>query len=877
MLEWLRVGVPTADQDPGPPVVMVDINNVSSYYLNRPFADLAPGKPASITLEKSRRGPTIKVITSSADRRSEVVVSNLQPARRYSVSVRAGNSQGVGPAAPEVSFTTDEDSPSGPPVEVVCRGVTSSTIVVSWSPPDEDVTNGIIVNYRVAYQRLLGSGTLHNWVPVLCFTAPPPASPPSLVSVIPLDRGKAGVLWRSEGSMRGRTSYHRVSWIAATSEQEYPAGLSVNTTADYATLEDLPDFAIKVWVTAMMSTGETLPSPKVLYSPRDQEISGTEIWSVGQSVTVDEGETVRLPCLVRGEQLNPIRVWTCDGDPVQENQGTAILANGNLYISSARQRHSGSYDCTLPSAASGKSVTYTLKVLGVPSAPRLQVIRTTNTSALLHWTSPPRHDDVPPLCYTLRHVLLRSSEGSLELTGVTKEEHNELSGVAGLNDEEGATLVTGTQLLLEDLLCGSNYSFTVTAHNSYGSSPPSLPVDISTKGSPPTMPANSRNYKMYHGNLEAWTSQNSDAIFLMNSTHVFVHINSWHHTDCKIMYFSVHYKQETAAHWTTLASAVAQQRVLGITGFVAGAAYSVKVTLKNNADSTTVIEAFPPSSIPAFNDDGRFMHGDVGNVKANGNTNNDIIISSDQLTSPWLVDHSTLSVIISLSASLLILVSAGLCFFSRRPINVTVDQNVDVGRYSRDVKTIEKSPVLDDNKFQSQRLADPHCAGPEDLSTQNFMVRELAFPESNFYASESDLNPHSYGAYGNGVVREASLIPHMELPPGFDLPPESEIIHEHPETSSPIYREVDDNFPSPENYEVTNANARSRSVFMPTEAKEESDRAGKYSQEENTRKTKKRKHLHARSYGQALILDPVSHKQVLQKCNIYNASTDHYV
>ncbi|XP_047735805.1 protein sidekick-1-like [Hyalella azteca] len=159
MLEWLRVGVPTADQDPGPPVVMVDINNVSSYYLNRPFADLAPGKPASITLEKSRRGPTIKVITSSADRRSEVVVSNLQPARRYSVSVRAGNSQGVGPAAPEVSFTTDEDSPSGPPVEVVCRGVTSSTIVVSWSPPDEDVTNGIIVNYRVAYQRLLGSGT----------------------------------------------------------------------------------------------------------------------------------------------------------------------------------------------------------------------------------------------------------------------------------------------------------------------------------------------------------------------------------------------------------------------------------------------------------------------------------------------------------------------------------------------------------------------------------------------------------------------------------------------------------------------------------------------------------------------------------------------
>ena len=41
--------------------------------------------------------------------------------------------------------------PSGPPQHVMCEPMTSSILLITWSPPPAKLANGVITGYRVAY------------------------------------------------------------------------------------------------------------------------------------------------------------------------------------------------------------------------------------------------------------------------------------------------------------------------------------------------------------------------------------------------------------------------------------------------------------------------------------------------------------------------------------------------------------------------------------------------------------------------------------------------------------------------------------------------------------------------------------------------------
>ncbi|XP_046858188.1 uncharacterized protein LOC124451619 isoform X2 [Xenia sp. Carnegie-2017] len=80
-------------------------------------------------------------------------ITNLVPYATYKVNVTAGNSEGFGRST-TATFRTAEDVPEGPPLNVQIVALSSSSLSVTWEPPDKNKTNGKIVNYTVCITHL---------------------------------------------------------------------------------------------------------------------------------------------------------------------------------------------------------------------------------------------------------------------------------------------------------------------------------------------------------------------------------------------------------------------------------------------------------------------------------------------------------------------------------------------------------------------------------------------------------------------------------------------------------------------------------------------------------------------------------------------------
>ncbi|XP_046840184.1 tyrosine-protein phosphatase 10D-like [Xenia sp. Carnegie-2017] len=80
-------------------------------------------------------------------------VTNLVPYATYKVNVTAGNSEGFGRST-TATFRTAEDVPEGPPLNVQIVALSSSSLSVTWEPPDKNKTNGKIVSYTVCITHL---------------------------------------------------------------------------------------------------------------------------------------------------------------------------------------------------------------------------------------------------------------------------------------------------------------------------------------------------------------------------------------------------------------------------------------------------------------------------------------------------------------------------------------------------------------------------------------------------------------------------------------------------------------------------------------------------------------------------------------------------
>ena len=79
---------------------------------------------------------------------SHINIGSLHPHYLYDFTV-AAHTIGQGPFSDVYTVLTDEDVPTGSPQEVTASGVTSTTLTLTWSPPQFEDTNGIVRYYRV--------------------------------------------------------------------------------------------------------------------------------------------------------------------------------------------------------------------------------------------------------------------------------------------------------------------------------------------------------------------------------------------------------------------------------------------------------------------------------------------------------------------------------------------------------------------------------------------------------------------------------------------------------------------------------------------------------------------------------------------------------
>ncbi|XP_048584343.1 phosphatidylinositol phosphatase PTPRQ-like [Nematostella vectensis] len=78
-----------------------------------------------------------------------VEVDELQKFTMYSVRVTAYNSAGEGRGSDVISVMTDEDAPSGSPLNVSAYNTSSTSLRITWLPVHPDFRHGIILGYHV--------------------------------------------------------------------------------------------------------------------------------------------------------------------------------------------------------------------------------------------------------------------------------------------------------------------------------------------------------------------------------------------------------------------------------------------------------------------------------------------------------------------------------------------------------------------------------------------------------------------------------------------------------------------------------------------------------------------------------------------------------
>ncbi|XP_028664324.1 LOW QUALITY PROTEIN: cell adhesion molecule DSCAML1 [Erpetoichthys calabaricus] len=84
---------------------------------------------------------------------NQATIVELHPARVYSIRMYSYNKIGRSEASKELTVSTEEAAPDGPPMEVTLLPMTSQSIRVTWKAPKKELQNGVIRGYQIGYRE----------------------------------------------------------------------------------------------------------------------------------------------------------------------------------------------------------------------------------------------------------------------------------------------------------------------------------------------------------------------------------------------------------------------------------------------------------------------------------------------------------------------------------------------------------------------------------------------------------------------------------------------------------------------------------------------------------------------------------------------------
>ncbi|XP_071538976.1 cell adhesion molecule Dscam2-like isoform X2 [Panulirus ornatus] len=511
-------------------------------------------------------------------------ITGLKHYTAYSVTVRAINQVGAGPPAQPVTVTTSQGVPSAPPESVKCDPLSSQALRVRWHPLPLNLSNGPVQGYKVFYKRtsniegsnaveikrttnletnLQGLGRFTNYsVRILAFTAAGDGVVSSPVHCSTLqDVPGAPVAIRALPSSRDAVM---VSWLMPT----YPNGILTHYTLYYRPLNahqatrsmvvageagavpwvelsrevgGLDSHArYEFWVTASTRVGEGTASRVVSESP--SAAVPARIRSFGQSVEVQAGGSLTLPCAVVGTPA-PAVTWTHLGrDNIPQAQ---TLPDHSLHASVVGPDIAGNYTCHAHNPKGRDESTWVVRVVQTPPPPTLRIQYATETAIHLSWDS--TGDGGKPITgYVIRYRL----EGQQAWVEETVEPGE-------------------TSASLQQLRCGSTYHVQVLAISLVGRGQPSHTVNTRTRGSAPRQPR--------HQDLVS-----------VNSSSVTLHLYTWPSGGCPITWWAVEYRPHSDATFTPVASHLAGDTdSVTLPELAPLTWYQLRITAHNAAGSAT--------------------------------------------------------------------------------------------------------------------------------------------------------------------------------------------------------------------------------------------------------------------------------------------------
>nr|XP_049704613.1 Down syndrome cell adhesion molecule-like protein Dscam2 [Helicoverpa armigera] len=487
---------------------------------------------------------------------TKYIIEGLEHYTRYSVSVRAFNSAGAGPATAPVNTLTQESVPSEGPRSVRCRAVSPQSIKVEWSPPPAHAHHGALLGYKLLYRpehttewleweergnggsnagagaevkRVAGVETLllalrphtNYTVQALAYTAAGdgvPAHPihcttqqdvpgsPAAVKVVATSVTSLAVSWLPPSRPNGPILYYTVFYrelgrdrppITTTVQvEEGDPFVGLGGSTELRSLSEGATY--EAWVAAHSVAGEGEPSPPQPATTTSR--ARARLLSFGVWARVQCGHSLRLACAWRGEPAPRAR-WLRGDRPVTHDPRTHLTPHGHLAIHEVDASTSGNYTCSARNTFGSEEVTYRVECAAPPSAPTLTLDHAAHTDARLTWRTT-HHPAAPPHGFTIWWVRVRDDTGDgLEPISSRSEEERRLE-----TGGEAASVV------LRALSCGATYSVRAVAHSRAGSSPPSVPLMVKTK--PPVLVWEGGGEDRLEEGAEAAVWSNSSALAL---------------------------------------------------------------------------------------------------------------------------------------------------------------------------------------------------------------------------------------------------------------------------------------------------------------------------------------------------------------------------
>ncbi|XP_069360825.1 cell adhesion molecule Dscam2-like isoform X2 [Maniola hyperantus] len=459
---------------------------------------------------------------------TKYTIEGLEHYTRYSVSVRAFNSAGAGPATAPVNTLTQENVPSEGPRAVRCRAVSPQSLKVEWSPPPAHAHHGALLGYKLLYRpehtadwlewevrggggssitagaevkRVAGVETLllalkphMNYTvqalaytaagdgvpahPIHCTTQQDAPGPPAAVKVIATSVTSLAVSWLPPSRSNGPILYYTVFYRElgrdrppqTTTVQAEDGETSIGL-GGFTELRSLSESATyEAWVAAHSTAGEGEPSAPQPATTTSR--AAVRLLSFGVWARVQCGHSLRLACVCRGEPAPRTR-WHHGDRPITHDPRTYVTPHGHLVIH-VDPSTIGNYTCSGRNSFGSEDVTYRIECAAPPAAPTLALDRAAHTDAKLSWRTT-HHPSAPPHGFTVFWIRIRddSTDGAESSSSRGEEERKiEAGGEA-------------SSVVLRALSCGASYSVKAVAHSRAGSSPPSVPLMVRTK--PPVL------------------------------------------------------------------------------------------------------------------------------------------------------------------------------------------------------------------------------------------------------------------------------------------------------------------------------------------------------------------------------------------------------